>query len=173
MEQAAKRPRFLTLLCILTFIGVPLSIVAAILYSGQIESMIEEIQAAKNMISKGLNAVMDLSLNNMPGMSDVNDALEDAKKWLNISLGIIIGLHIVCLIGAIMMWRRKRLGFFVYAFGELLPAIGAAYAYHLATTYGNVPADLQIPMLVAIFVPVLFVILYALNLKHLRTYKPH
>jgi hypothetical protein len=58
------------------------------------------------------------------------------------------------------MWKLKKTGFFIYVVGELAPVIVSAILLG-GSAFGGMSLVMG-----AIF-PVLFVVLYGLNLKHL------
>ncbi len=128
--QEEGRPTFLTVLCILTFIGSGLTaffFLIGLIFAG----------AASGV------------LGSIPGMSDI----------VGFGSGyfvVVLVLALASLYGAIMMWKLKKMGFYLYS--------GA-----------NVIA-LFIPMIMAsgkfsifgLVITALFITLYGLNLKYLK-----
>ena len=121
-EQVAKqRPTFLTVLCILTFIGSGLALLLNLL----------------GLLGIGaLNSI----LATYGGQASDTSGLRSLLMVL-FSAGSIYG--------AIMMWNLKKLGFYLYVAAQ---ALMVAFAF----TWGG------------LFFAVLFVVLYALNYKHLQ-----
>ena len=121
---AKKRPAFLTVLCILTFVGAGLGVLG----------------------SFGNFAV-------------------DA------TLGIVTLLaNVLCIVGAIMMMKLKKTGFYLYVVGELLPLI---YTFVVLGGLGamNVPIfgeAVIIIYLIALVIPLAFIVMYGVNLKHMK-----
>ncbi|MGR3809365.1 hypothetical protein [Jiulongibacter sp. NS-SX5] len=155
------RPTFLTVLCILTFIGSGYGIFNAITsYTNaevavgltgdvmeeamdQIEDEADTEQEAK-MATKIMGAVTDgLTVENIQNMSIAN--------------GISA---LLCLLGAILMWSLDKKGFWLYVIGTAVGVIAPLMIYKglLGAMAGGGMA----------FIGILFVVLYALNLKHLR-----
>lgn len=66
---------------------------------------------------------------------------------------------IVCLIGVFMMWKLKKTGFYIYTLAQVV-TVAAPFIF-VGGLAGGLMATLG-----AIF-PVIFIILYALNLKHM------
>jgi len=67
-----------------------------------------------------------------------------------------------------MMWKLRKPGFFIYAFGQLLPFISLIGMYSVLK---DVPFLGIIMLLSAIFnslFSIAFVIMYGVNLKHMR-----
>ena len=84
-----------------------------------------------------------------------------AHKWPLLIVGLIgIGL---CLYGAIAMRKLKKEGFYIYVIGQILPIIGGVVLLGFANQFNGV-----FSYIVGLGVPILFIILYANNLKHLK-----
>lgn len=117
-----KRPTFLTVLGILSFIGCALQLLGSLAIIGSLAGILSLISA------------------------------------------------IACFIGVLMMWKLKKMGFWIYAIFELLPpvytliAVGSV-AFKFGAYGGGFMAYYTV---LSMFFPVLFVILYGLNLKHLK-----
>ena len=95
-EQAVAktRPGFLTVLCILTYIGSGLSLLSYLLLviaAGTLGSIIESI----------------------PGWSEI------ANMGI-LYLVLFAVLSAASLFGAIMMWQMKKLGFYIYAAAQVI-----------------------------------------------------
>lgn len=88
VESTGKRPGFLTVLCILTFIGSGLGVLGSLL------------------LLVGAGAILSF-LDSMGGAAGTGGGM-----------GYIIALLILAaasLFGAIQMWKLKKMGFFIYA----------------------------------------------------------
>ncbi|MCK4631230.1 MAG: hypothetical protein KAT40_07290 [Bacteroidales bacterium] len=128
--QQEGRPTFLTVLCILTFIGSGLS--ALFLLIGLV---------AAGAISETLSSI--------PGMEDIGGF--GTGYFL-----VTLVLALASLYGAIMMWKLKKIGFYLYSGANVIvifvPMVIAAGKF---SVFGLV-------------ITALFIFLYALNLKHLK-----
>lgn len=117
---------FLTVLCILTFIGSGLGLLSSLL------------------MVVGVGALMSY-LGSLGGVATGGTAY----------FGVTAVLAAVSLYGAIMMWKLKKTGFYLYTVANIVAAIlpiiwlGSAFAA------------------MGFIWPVLFIVLYALNLKHM------
>lgn len=152
--EAPKRPTFLTVLCILTFIGSALGIIGAIW--GYFTA-----QAASAMMSgfeSGMegNAMGEAMMNN-PMMAEAKRALDNAMPTMII--GVICS--ILCLFGALQMWKLKKTGFYIYTAGELIQPI-AGFILGGGGLIGGMGAT------IGLVFAIVWVVLYALNLKHLK-----
>ena len=147
-------PSGINVLTILTFIGCGLGLLFVLLTPVMNKfflSFMEKAQTsgreltAKELgdIEKG-KAVIELTQANMMPL---------------MAIGVVsIAL---CLAGAIMMRKLKKDGFWIYTGGELLPVIGNFIILGVAQFTGVVSVVLGVG------VPVLFVILYAMQKKYL------
>lgn len=146
----AKLPQFLKVLCILTFVAVGLGLVGGLYNLVKAPYAMEEYERMQEMTG---------NMGDMPGagfMTSLMDtAYASAVNALPLAL-ITIGANLLCLFGALMMWKQRKIGFYVYVSGQLLaisiPAIFMGFGLLMA--------------LGAIF-PIAFIIMYALNLKHM------
>jgi hypothetical protein len=166
METAAepkKRPDFLTILCVLTFIGSTWGIFSGLTNYNNADVMAE---MSRQMIEQQKEEAMDKATTAgqksfMEKMfSGANDLMDTVKVKQNSLFSIMS--NVLTLVGALLMFRLKRAGFGVYVLG-----IGVFIAAPLVI-FG--PANI-FGLFMTLFlglVGVLFVILYGLNLKHMR-----
>lgn len=158
-----KRPTFITVLAILSFIGVAWQIISGIMTmaAGAVTSAITD---AGKEYAEGLSTMegMEEVEGMEEAMSGVGEAVDAANKLAeNASvLGIInIVAALVCLLGVIWMWNLKKKGFFVYVVGELAAPIATLALVGFGL--GGMMATL------GFIIPVVMIILYAINLKHM------
>jgi hypothetical protein len=153
---APARPTFLTVLCILSFIGCGIGLVSGIM--GYFSN--------KALASTGLQEAMaDMGGEMEEASAEMGEAMDllggmglDFAKLATSSL--IVGLlNIVVLIGVLMMWKLKKTGFYVYTLGQVA-SIATPFIV-VGSLAGGMMATLG-----AIF-PIIFIILYGLNLKHM------
>lgn len=123
-----KRPVFLTVLCILTFVGSGLGLLTSLL------------------MVVGVGALMDLLGGFGGGVMGGGVAY----------FGVAALMAAASLYGAIMMWKLKKMGFYIYTGSNVIAAIlpivwlGGGFAF------------------MSFLWPVVFIVLYGLNLKHLK-----
>jgi len=153
---APKRPQFLTVLCILSFIGCGIGLVSGVM--GYFSN--------KALASTGLQEAMsDMGGEMEEASTEMGEAMDllggmglDFAKMATSSL--IVGLlNIVVLLGVLMMWKLKKTGYYVYTLGQVA-SIATPFLV-VGSLAGGMMATLG-----AIF-PILFIILYGLNLKHM------
>lgn len=151
------RPTFLTVLCILTFIGSGWSI-----YSGITNYYTADV--SYGIVNEQFDRVQE-QLDNQEGaesfgklFQSIGDSMTPEKIKNN---GIATAItSIITLIGAILMWGLRKTGFYVYVVGALAAIIAPI------TIFGGFAGAMASGG--AAFAGILFIILYALNLKHLR-----
>lgn len=150
----AKRPTFITVLCILSFIGIGLSLIWGI----------------KNYFEYSAAAAQPDLLSSF-GQADgtdplgqaMMDAIGDAFKidYAKLAMNELITtlLNIPILIGVLMMWKQKKVGFYVYAAFEIIQPI-----IPLVLGLGLVGGVMSV---LGLIVAIVFIVLYAVNLKHM------
>ena len=149
-----KRSQFLIVLCILTFVGSGLGVLSGIW--GLVPSTVET----------GLQSMRDLQEG--PQVFDIGDFNEaEYIKWSfysNIS-GVITSL--ICLTGALLMFRLQRNGYFLYLCGWVVSIVITMMAMpHLLT--GDLAGAGFVSTVFSILIMIAFAIMYGLNLKQMK-----
>ncbi|MES2132631.1 MAG: hypothetical protein V4506_09785 [Bacteroidota bacterium] len=150
--EAPKRPTFLTVICILTFIGSALAIISAIYGYFTISQ-----SAAVFNTTLGSTEGLDQTGMMSELQSTMQKAVENALP--NLIIGVVCAL--LCLFGAIQMWKQVKMGFYIYCVGEIVPPI-AGFILGAGGMVGSVGA------IFGVVVAAVWVILYAVNLKHMK-----
>jgi hypothetical protein len=144
----AQRPGFLTALCILTWVGCGFSLIGSIMmYIGA---------KALTAFAGGVSQLAGES--GADAMKEVSNVMTNAYIQLG---GGVLGM-LLCLIGSIQMWKLSKKGYYMYVAGQVLPIIGM-FAFPIAGV--QIGAMGYVMGLVG---PVLFLVLYGLNLKHMK-----
>ena len=136
--EAGKRPVFLTVLCILSFIAAGFAIIG---YVGVITVM----------------GAATAAVGALEGMEGVGEAMEVAgpsvgMTWAYIIVGFLC--TIVGLIGVIKMWKMKKQGFMLYAGSSVVSMI-------MGIIYSGFGVG-------AVIIPIAFIVMYYLNVKHMN-----
>ena len=153
-EAPRKRPAFITVLAILSWIYVAIGVLGALVNS--LSS--EEKQMAQ--IDEAI-AVYD-GMDEMPFLDDSIAVLEASRDNLRITnLGNLIFL-LVEGIAVFMMFNLKRNGFWLYTIAQ----IGLVSLIIIVMPWPNIISTLTV--VVTLFLVLLFEILYAVNLKHMK-----
>lgn len=141
-QTTCKRPQFLTILCILSFAGITLTFFSEIITWFAIQKQVQMASAAEASLAAAMQ----------------HDLV--ARK-----LSILIGASTVpiCLVGVWMMWTLKKIGFYIYTFGEMALPISAMFYIGFSG-----PAIQTASMLANAIISASFVFMYALNLKYMK-----
>jgi hypothetical protein len=153
-EKGKKLPDMLNVLTILTFIGCGLGLISSI---WSFSSAQKGYDAAVDMQSK-LDNLPDYA-KRMMGPDPVAMARKSLENRMPILLLTLVAVAL-CLYGAIQMRKKKKAGFSLYLIGEVLPIITTFIFLGFGLLSG-------FTLTLAFFFPVLFIILYATQLKHL------
>lgn len=141
VNVAPKRSNFLMVLCILTWVGSGIAILGygyLYLLMGQMYKVFEALGGDQ---PNELNWVM----------------------WHYLISAIA---PVCCIVGAVLMWKLKRLGFYVYLLGQLPPILFSFYTWMVVTAKQN-SDSLFFAVLVNV-IPIGFIVMYAINLKYLK-----
>ncbi|MGZ4056225.1 MAG: hypothetical protein ACXVPU_01680 [Bacteroidia bacterium] len=142
-----KMPQFLKVLCILTFIGAGLGFLGGIYNLIKAPTAVEDFEQRQEMMG---DAAKGGFLGNM-----MESAHQSAINAFPLAAGTI-GSNLFCLIGAWMMWKQRKAGYYAYVVGQLfgiaVPAVFMGFSIFL---------------IIGIAFPIAFIIMYGLNLKHM------
>ena len=167
-EVNETRPMFLTVLCILTWIGSGIGVLSGLF------SVLTYSKATKQMQESGAK-LQDLSdeLDSAPSSGDageemaksmmkgVAEGMDGMIEWANTINWINIGVAVLCIIGAVLMWKLKRTGFFLYTAATVISVVtpialmGSNFLTLMSVAFGG-------------FFGLIFIILYGVNFKHLK-----
>lgn len=143
-QTTGARPTFLTVLCILSFIAAGFAIIAYVL-----------VITAIGAISAVASNVESMSGESGQMAAQVSDALSKTPSvgltWAYVAIGFVTTL--VGLFGVIKMWKMQKIGFFLYTGANIVSII-------MTIVYSGFG--------VGIIISALFIVLYGLNLKHLK-----
>lgn len=154
--MTTKRPVFLTVLCILSFVGIGISLLVNIY---------------------NLNAFAQQSLSGFDFFGAFNPTVKAMLaffKYLKLTVILKFVFDILCLVGVILMFKLNKKGYYIYIVGELAPVIMIFIARIKFQDVINLLPEtattmLSWPILLLIMaVAVLFSVLYGLNLRHMK-----
>ena len=156
-----KRPTFLTVLCILTFIGSGWGVLSQ-LFSLLFTNLVDVIAQTEQ-----LNTMMD-NMESGAGTSFLSGILSSSQEVMQATMmhaksiaviGLVLSLLSLC--GAILMFSLRRIGFYIYTVAQLLLLFVVPY-------FAGFSMIVVMGMLFSALFTVVFIILYALNLKAMR-----
>ena len=155
-----ERPGLLTVIGILSFIGLGYRILSGLL------------NASVGTITSSLVPFLNDTFENEADLSEVPDSIrnivqdifDSLTKFLDNITGIyltIVLLSLIGLAGVIMMWQLKKTGFYIYTIARifilLVPVIFIGY---------NIISMIWLSF--GVIFAAIFIVLYSLNLKHMH-----
>ncbi len=144
------RPQFLKIICILSFVSCGLWILIY-LFGTFLLGVSEE----------NANEVLE-KMRASNAMIDTDNPYEAVKAFGMVCLlGLIC--NIVSLVGVIMMWNLNKIGFFVYILGEFV-----IYFFGNDMKASTESGKSYGMMAFTIILDLAFIIMYAVNLKHMK-----
>lgn len=159
-QQKFFRPTFLTVLCILTFIGSGWSILSdlfRLFLSGtnnsveihQYTSMVEKIsgQESSPFMAGFMNTMMDF----------IRLVTSHAREMAVIDLV----LSLISLLGAILMFQLRRFGFYFYTTAQILMIFILPY-------FAGFTPIVIFSMAFPAIVTIAFIVMYGVNIKYLK-----
>ncbi|HQI46339.1 MAG TPA: hypothetical protein PLC59_09795 [Bacteroidales bacterium] len=152
MEQATsinenirkERPEFLGVLCILSFVGISIGIILSVINLG--------------IFSKNLETINQYSV----VMQASNDGfIDNYIKWGQPLYIFQLIANVICFVGVWIMWNLKKKGYLIYVLGEILPVLATFLLMNVNGLFGIFLLGF------GLLIPLLFIILYSFNLKHM------
>lgn len=163
MSSTPKRPQFLTVLCVLSFI------MCAFLFISGIWNI---IQNTPEHLMESAEQLRKFS----PEMADQLEAQAVAMQestYMQIRPYMDIIFVLISFLGVLMMWKLNKTGFYLYLVGELAPYLGLIFAAKETMAMmssggkaGQIGGAIAIVLMV-IF-DIAFIAMYAANLKHMK-----
>ncbi len=149
-----KLPSTLNVLTILTFIANGLGIISAFWSFARAQANYDTMVSTQDK----LDSAPDWA-RKMAGPHPV----ETARAMLDNKVPVLIITLLACFLcfyGALQMRKLKKMGFSLYILGDIIPyTIGIFIGFDVFTSFGYI---------FAILITIVFVILYATQLKHLK-----
>ena len=159
------RPTFLTVVCILTFLGSGWGIIGGItnyFSAGSIEESQEVVEEAMDDAMDDIEESEGMSDSQKEMVENIVGGLADSMTPDNVRnaglISILSGL--LTLAGAFLMWNLNKKGYLVYILGIAVLVVG------MIMVYGGLIGAISAAG--SGFVGILFIILYGLNLKHMK-----
>ena len=151
--QTQPLPRGLNVLTILTFIGCALGAIFTLATPWIMKFSL-------NMINKASETGTDLTPKQTADMEASRKVIELTQ--INMVPLLIIGAAgiILCFIGALMMRKLKKDGFWIYVAGQILPIIGSFALLGMAQFTG-------VSSYLMFLIPIVFIVLYSMQRKYL------
>jgi hypothetical protein len=152
-----QRSAFLTVLCVLTFLGSCYQIITSVTTYFAADR-VEEI-AQRNFRNNEKRIVESKQKRRPIFLKDAEGMVEANKLRQNSMLMLVANL--LTLVGGIFMFKMKPLGFWIYVVGTIVGVITPTLVFGDNTLIGFVT-------LVPAFVGLAFIVMYAFNLKDMK-----
>jgi hypothetical protein len=162
--QGPKRPQFLTVICILSFVWCAVSFLLGIwgVIRNTPENMTESIEQVRQFNPE------------MADQMEQNMIESQENVYMQVSPYLNFVYILLSFLGVLMMWKLNKKGFYIYLVGELLPYLGFLIAGKqmmsmMSGPGGGMMKGVGMIMLVLMIVfDAAFIIMYGLNLKHMN-----
>lgn len=154
LEEPRKLPGMLNVLTVLTFIWCGISAISAAWSFVRAKSSYDQIVEMQSKVDE-----MPAFMQKMMGPAMVEMARHSYENRVPILLLSLVGVGL-CLYGALQMRQFKKVGFYVYFIGEIMPIV-IAFLFIGMGAFGG------FAIFGTLLFPVLFLILYATQLKYL------
>ena len=154
--EEKKLPSTLNVLTILTIIGCAIGLIGGLWQFATADKNVAQIESVLNNPAQ-YNALPDFAKKFMSPEALENAKLVAANKVPILALNLI-GC-VLCFVGALQMRKYKMQGFYYWLIGEVVPVIGGFIFMGNAMTKGW--------GLLGLVIPLVFIILYAAQRKHL------
>jgi hypothetical protein len=154
--KTKERPTFISVLCILSWIYVAITVLSSL--NGSLTSQ-EEVEAQLEVSRAQIEESPMASNEMMQEIMDFSeDSLENAKTMnlMTLVLMLVEGLAVF------MMFKLNKIGFWIYLATNLILIIGTAYM----VPWPNIMSTMTIGF--TGLITAVFLILYGVNLKHMK-----
>lgn len=156
-EENKGMPVFLKVLCILTFIGAGLGILMSIYSMFTVEQSIKSLEQSSKLMGSS------------SPFGDLSGQIEATRQYGLLSAILSFVGNSICLLGAFMMWKLKRMGYFIYITGHIFPIVGSIlYATASGEGSGFMSSMTYVGVVIQFIFSGAFIIMYGVNLKHLK-----
>ncbi len=152
--EAPKRPTFITVLCILTWVGCGIGLIMNVLAFLAAKAASAFVGVANDMATAAADG---MTAEGNAAVAAMNSSMTNIYIWL---AGGIVGI-LLCLFGSIQMWKLKKMGFYIYVVGQVV-GIAVPFIFPIAGTTG------MGSMMMMLVFPIIFIVLYGINLKHMK-----
>jgi len=120
-----------------------------------------------SFIGIGFSFLMSLSKFGLIDFSSTSLQIFQQNSNIYCDVIDVIGAF-VCLAGVIYMWKLMRIGYYIYIAGEIIPPIISVILYGQPDIGSSPITSLNmIMLLVGLIIPIVFVIMYRINLKYM------
>ncbi len=148
--EGKKLPGMLNVLTILTFIGCAIGLIGSLYNYFTVCNKINEMNALGD--DNPMAGYMESMAESMQRQCDMKMPI----------LLITLVCLVLCFVGAMQMRKLKKSGFYTYTIGEIIPPVA------MLILVGGGSGFMGAMMIVGFIIPIVFIILYATQLKHMK-----
>jgi hypothetical protein len=152
-------PTFLKVLCILTFIGAGYGLLTSVYGTFTIQDQIQKLENSQSLLSDS---------NSPFGSMNMDGHIETIKKYGLISNLINLFANGLCLFGALLMWKLKKMGYFIYIGGHVVALVSSFLMMGSGNSGGLIGSMIILVIIINIIFVLAFIIMYGVNFKHLK-----
>ena len=159
-----QRPVFLKVLCMLTFIGSGYGIINATVTYFKADTISEMVAKTRVKVNDDISKKKrgnDTGSVNFTRKIFANMSVMMTPDNLRRSSVTNIITSVICLLGAFLMWKLRRIGYYIYILGTLVSIILPFYLFG-----SNFITNLSTGVLG--FIGILFIVFYGLNIKSMK-----
>jgi len=159
-EMPKKRPTFLTVICILSFI---MGIYTVGTNAMQFFTFEKNYPTQMEKLEQTMSTLEEAGIDSGFSYNQVENGmiiLEKTSQNFPTIIGISLLLTLLSLLGAFMMFKLKKNGFYIYTFANL-------FALLVPLALIDFSATMFMTAISGIFT-IAFIIMYAVNLKHMK-----
>lgn len=160
--QGPKRPQFLTVICILSFVWCGLSFLGNTwgIITNTPEKMQENIEKMRTVYPEMADEMEQQMIENQENV------------YMQVSPYLTYVYILLSFLGVLMMWKLNKKGFYIYLAGELLPYLGFIIAgkqmMAMMSGGGMMKSIGLISTILMVVFDAAFIIMYSVNLKHMN-----
>jgi hypothetical protein len=115
-----KRPVFLTILCIISFVGLGMTIMKTLFMFAFSQLNTSIYTLLQSNFDEALANVKNTDPNALPLVQQIFDSVLKILNALPALAGLVLILSIVALTGVILMWNQKKVGYFLYSGAKVI-----------------------------------------------------
>jgi hypothetical protein len=157
-----KRPKFLTVLCILTFISTGMDILSGFpkLLGGPMSA--EQMDEQKVEMAKSIDQMRELDMESLAVMLEkLERMMEGLNAHFYASTSVAVVVLMIGISAAILMWLGRKIGFHVYIAYSLISVLQV----YLFVPPSDIPS---IIIILNLLISGVFIFMYSRNLKWLQ-----
>ena len=143
-RKESQRPVFLTVLCILTWAACGIALISGLIQLWSYSAISE--------------------ITNRVGNQAFGENYYAIMFWSTIATFVSA---IICALGAFFMFRLKKIGFFIYLFGQVIAIFFSVFPA-FSTKIPEIGGVLVLIGLVSLIFPIAFIIMYGVHFKHFK-----